>query len=132
MNAGFVKIYSLLCDYCVIYDGRVGAALGLLTRQFCEATGRTEVPSMLAFAFGTPKEAPNTKDAKVRDPSHGTLRFPRLRPDARFHTVQVMRANWFVRRAQDRNPNAFTAGEERFHELAAGWLFMVGYHLRDA
>ena len=39
MNAGFVKIYSLLCDYCVIYDGRVGAALGLLARQFCEATG---------------------------------------------------------------------------------------------
>ena len=34
MNAGFVKIYSLLCDDCVIYDGRVGAALGLLTRQF--------------------------------------------------------------------------------------------------
>ena len=25
MNAGFVKIYSLLCDDCVIYDGRVGA-----------------------------------------------------------------------------------------------------------
>ena len=32
MNAGFVKIYSLFCDDCVIYDGRVGAALGLLTR----------------------------------------------------------------------------------------------------
>ena len=131
MNAGFVKIYSLLCDDCVIYDGRVGAALGLLTRQFCEATGRTVVPSMLAFAFGTPKEAPNTKNAKVRNPSHGTLRFPRLRPDARFHTVQVMRANRFIRRGLDRNPNAFSAGEEGLHELAAG-LFMVGYDLRDA
>ena len=131
MNAGFVKIYSLLCDFCVIYDGRVGAALGLLARQFCEATGRTAVPSALAFAFGTPKEAPNTKNAKVRNPSHGTLRFPRLRADARFHTVQVMRANWFIRRALDRNPNAFRAGEAGFHELAAG-LFMVGYDLRDA
>ena len=86
MNAGFVKIYSLLCDDCVIYDGRVGAALGLLTRQFCEVTGRMVVPAMLAFAFGTPKEAPNSKHAKVRDPSRGTLRFPRLRQDARFHT----------------------------------------------
>ena len=131
MNAGFVKIYSLLCDDCVIYDGRVGAALGLLTRQFCEVTGRTVVPAMLAFAFGTPKEAPNTTNAKVRDPSHGTLRFSRLRPDARFHTVQVMRANWFVRRALERNPHAFSAGEAGFHELAAG-LFMVGYDLRDA
>ena len=63
---------------CVIYDGRVGAALGLLTRQFCEATGHTEVPSALEFAFGTPKEARNTKNTKVRDPSHGPLRFPRL------------------------------------------------------
>ena len=86
---------------------------------------------MLAFAFGTPKEAPNTTNAKVRDPSHGTLRFSRLRPDARFHTVQVMRANWFVRRALERNPHAFSAGEAGFHELAAG-LFMVGYDLRDA
>ena len=34
MNAGFVKIYSVLLDSCVIYDGRVGAALGLLVRQF--------------------------------------------------------------------------------------------------
>ena len=117
MNAGFVKIYSLLYDYCVIYDGRVGAALGLLARQFCEATGRTAVPSALAFAFGTPKEAPNTKNAKVRDPSHGTLLFPRLRQDARFHTVQVMRANWFIRRALDRNPHPVSAGEAEFHEL---------------
>ena len=131
MNAGFVKIYSLLCDDCVIYDGRVGAALGLLTRQFCEVTGRTVVPAMLAFAFGTPKEAPNSKHAKVRNPSLGTLRLPRLRQDARFHTVQVMRANWFIRRTLDHNPHAFSAGEAGFHELAAG-LFMVGYDLRDA
>ena len=131
MNAGFVKIYSLLCDDCVIYDGRVGAALGLLARQFCEATGRTVVPPMLAFAFGTPKEAPNTKYAKLRNPSRGTLRFPSLRPDARFHTVQVMRANWFIRRALDHTPHVFSAGEAGFHELAAG-LFMVGYDLRDA
>lgn len=36
MNSGFVKIYSVLLDSCVIYDGRVGAALGLLARQYCE------------------------------------------------------------------------------------------------
>ena len=86
---------------------------------------------MLAFAFGTPKEAPNSKHAKVRNPSLGTLRLPRLRQDARFHTVQVMRANWFIRRTLDHNPHAFSAGEAGFHELAAG-LFMVGYDLRDA
>ena len=51
MNAGFVKIYSLLCEYCVMYDGRVGAALGFLVRQFCDETRRSEVPPLLAFAF---------------------------------------------------------------------------------
>ena len=49
MNAGFIKIYSLLCDYCLIYDGRVGAALGLLTRQFCETTGRTAIPNYVGL-----------------------------------------------------------------------------------
>ena len=49
MNAGFVKIYSLLCEYCVMYDGRVGAALGFLVRQFCDETRRSEVPPLLAL-----------------------------------------------------------------------------------
>ncbi len=34
MNSGFTKIYSLLIDIYIIYDGRVGAALGLLARQY--------------------------------------------------------------------------------------------------
>ena len=93
MNAGFVKIYSLFYNYCVIYDGRVGAALGLLVRQFCEATKRATVPSNLRFAFGSPKESPNTRNRKLRNPSCGTLQFPQLRSDSWFHIVQVMRTN---------------------------------------
>ena len=41
---------------------------------------------------------------------HTRRRFSRLGPDARFHTVQAMRANWFIGRALNRNPNAFSAG----------------------
>ena len=104
MNAGFVKIYSLLCDYCVIYDGRVGAALGLLVRQFCGKTGRSTVPPVLAFAYGVPKEAPKTKNPKLRNPGHVPLVFPKLGQDSHFHTAQVMRANWFLRRALKINP----------------------------
>lgn len=131
MNAGFVKIYSLLCDHCVIYDGRVGAALGLLVRQFCEQTGRTTVPRCLAFAFGSPKEAPNAKSRKLRDASRNGLRFPRLRPDPRFHTAQLMRANWFLLSILKTGAWPDSPGEGGFHELAAG-LFMVGYDLREA
>ena len=128
MNAGFVKIYSLLCEYCVMYDGRVGAALGFLVRQFCDETRRSEVPPLLAFAFGSAKEGSNPKHPKVRNPSQGSLRFPKLRQDSRFHTEEVMRANWLLHRTLEDNPGTFSEGEDGFHELAAG-LFMVGYDL---
>ena len=131
MNAGFVKIYSLLCDHCVIYDGRVGAALGLLVRQFCEHTGRTTVPRRLAFAFGSPKEARKARCRKLRDAGRNGLRFPRLRSSSLHHTAQLMRANWFLRSILETGAWPGSAGEDGFHELAAG-LFMVGYDLREA
>lgn len=128
LNAGFVKIYSVLLDHCAIYDGRVGAALGLLARQFCRETGRLTIPPCLAFAYGTPKESANSQKPKLRDPSEGAYRFPRLGQDSRLHTEHAMRANWFLRRALELNPGPFTKGEAGFHELSAG-LFMVGYDL---
>ena len=131
LNAGFVKIYSVLLDHCVIYDGRVGAALGLLARQYCEAAGLKALPQELAFAYGVAKEARNARSPKRRDPSGDGFRFPKLRQDARFHAEHTMRANWFLRAALDRNPRPFGAGEAGFHQLAAG-LFMVGYDLTDA
>jgi hypothetical protein len=128
MNAGFVKIYSVLLDHFVIYDGRVGAALGLLTRQFCEQTGRTEVPASLRFAYGSPKEGLNPTEPKIRNPTNGNHRFPKLRNDPHQHTVQAMRASWFLRAAIESDAGPFTQGEDGFHEIAAG-LFMIGYDL---
>ncbi len=128
MNAGFVKIYSVLLDYFVIYDGRVGGALGFLVRQFCEETGRARVPEPLKFAYGNPKEGANAVSPKRRNPSSGSLRFPLLRPDPLFHTLQAMRASWLLRAALDPDPGPFSEGEPGFHEVAAG-LFMVGYDL---
>jgi hypothetical protein len=131
MNAGFVKIYSLLLDYCVIYDGRVGAALGLLARQFCEATGRDRVPPRLAFAVGVPREGRKALTPKKRDPSTDQFKCPRLRRDSRFHCEFTMRANWFLKATLDTHPHPFSAGEDGFHELAAA-LFMVGYDLSES
>ena len=128
LNAGFVTIYSVLLDHIVIYDGRVEAALGLLMRQFCEATERKEVPTPLRFAYGAPKEGDAPQNPKNRNPSSGTLRFPCLRPNSRTHTIQTMRASWLLKAALAHGSGPFSRGEDGFHELAAG-LFMVGYDL---
>jgi hypothetical protein len=131
LNAGFVKVYSVLLDHFVIYDGRVGAALGLLVRNFCRQANHPIVPGALAFAYGAPKEAEQPKERKLRNPSHETLTFPKLRNDPRFHAAQAIRANWLLKAALDAERGAFSPAEDGFHELAAA-LFMIGYDLSAA
>lgn len=92
MNAGFVKIYSVLLDSCVIYDGRVGAALGLLVGLYCREQALPQVPKALHFAYGAPKEAVKAKNPKVRNPSAGPYTFPKLRPDSHMQTDHTMRS----------------------------------------
>jgi len=128
MNAGFVKIYSVLLDEFVIYDGRVGAALGLIVRQFCEQTERDDVPEALRFASGSPKEAAKAAAPKTRNPSLGSYRFPKLRRDCHFHSLQAMRASSLLQATLEGHCGRFSSGEAGFHELAAA-LCMVGYDL---
>ena len=131
MTAGFSKIYSLLCDHCVIYDSRVSAALCLLVRQFCEAERYETIPSNLKFLLS---EARKTRKPKNRNPVLGSFNFEVPKKvsssNPRRYTEQIMFASWFLRLALEKEPNVFSRGEDGFHELAAG-LFMVGYDLRD-
>jgi hypothetical protein len=131
LNAGLVKVYSVLLGHFVIYDGRVGAALGLLVRNFCRQKHCLTVPGALAFAYGAPKEAEQPRARKLRNPSHETLTFPKLRNDSCFHAVQAMRASWLLKAALDAERGAFSPAEDGFHELAAA-LFMIGYDLSAA
>lgn len=128
MNVGFSKIYSLLGKYCAMYDSRVGAALGLLVRQFCEANDRSKVPEKLQFAAGPHRG--NTK----RNASNGTLKFPVLQSNNEQYTKQILRASWLLHSVLEDHPEHTwpgSPGENGFHELAAG-LFMIGYDLTDA
>lgn len=78
MNAGFTKIYSLLIDDFVIYDGRVGAALGLLVRLFAEERQLTTIPKPLLFAYGDSRPVKADKIAKGqnrRNPSTALFKF---------------------------------------------------------
>jgi hypothetical protein len=51
MNSGFTKIYSILVDNFVIYDGRVGAGLGLLVSQFKSQSSSANIDALM-FAYG--------------------------------------------------------------------------------
>lgn len=81
-NSTMTKIHALADpdNSLIIYDGRVGAALGFLARTFLETTdGRrflnssgTVVPIELRFAFMAGR--PSSKKKK-RDPSEGKFKF---------------------------------------------------------
>ena len=142
MNAGFCKIYSLLCNHCIMYDSRVAAALGLLVRQFCESTNRfcqkkncIQIPDNLKFGYldsrSTANRNPNIDTFNYKYPICYLSRpaFPKLSSQNPLrYTEYVMRASWLLELALTKNPNKFSTGQDGFHELAAG-LFMIGYEI---
>ncbi|MBD0703870.1 hypothetical protein [Pseudomonas sp. PSB1] len=78
MNSAMTKIYAAAApDNLIIYDGRVGAALGLLARTWLLANVERTVPADLAFRWG-----PNTKTAnqknETRNPSKDLFIFTNL------------------------------------------------------
>lgn len=78
MNSAMTKIYSAAApDSLIIYDGRVGAALGLLTRSWLVANAERSVPADLAFRWGPNTKTKNQKD-ETRNPSKDSFIFTNL------------------------------------------------------
>lgn len=124
MNAGFTKIYALLCDSFVIYDGRVGAALGLIEKKFYndENIPQSEI---LSFRFG------KAKNPKVnRNPSDETYEFKALHSSNPIHTTNNIKANWILDKAISSLPNTISFGSCKapLRALEAA-LFMIGYRV---
>ncbi len=66
MNAAMTKVYAASDPQnIIIYDGRVGAALCLLVREYLTTKKLTHVPADLAFLWGPPQRGP----AEMRNPS---------------------------------------------------------------
>lgn len=129
MNSGFTKIYSLYIDDFVIYDGRVGAALGFLVRKFCEDHSLEKVPNELAFAWGKGKESTyKSSSMNKRNPSKGNYIFPELMNNPKRHTESNIRANWLLREIVDKTDSKFNKLEKplQLRALEAS-LFMIGY-----
>ena len=120
MNSGFSKIYSLLIDDLIMYDSRVGAALCLLVRRFCEEKGLDEVPRSLKLHIPAAR-SPN------RDPSQGIYRFSRAHAPRR-HLDSNMKASWLLGDVLKEKGSRFDQIDAglRLISLQSG-LFMIGY-----
>ena len=131
MNSGFTKIYSLLVDDFLIYDGRLGAALGLLARGYCEGKKLETIPEELHFCWGAGRESIiNSKEKSRRNPSSDKYRFGSLY-SPKVHLENNIRANWIVQEVLCNTKSKFNCLEEskkmRAFESA---LFMIGYHVK--
>lgn len=129
MNSGFTKIYSLLIDNFAIYDGRVGAALGLLVRKYLEESNSNDIPESLKFAYGNPKVSYSDKEELLkRNPSNGKYKFPLLTNNGKLHTKNNIKANWLINEVASRTKFASCQNPMRALESA---LFMIGYDIRQ-
>jgi len=79
MNSALTKVYAAADSQrsVVMYDGRVGAALGLITRRMLEEQAATLVPEDLRFEWGPPSTR-SAAQARTRDPSRASLSFKQL------------------------------------------------------
>jgi hypothetical protein len=131
MDSGLTKIYSLSSTRSIIYDDRVGAALGLLVQQFLEHDGKKHclkapkkpgnrrgiVPDKLRFMRSGRKD---------RNPSRGMLSFPSRGSKASLnHARANVMANWILGAVSDRVSKIWD-----IRKLEAT-LFMIGYRVSE-
>lgn len=124
MNAGFTKFYSLACDNVVIYDGRVGSALGFMVRLFCQNQKLNSVPPEIAFRWG----AQTGSNPLNRDPSLGQFNFAKLPVQGSIWAEWNIKANWILSAASARSKATWCSGENKLRRLEAA-LFVMGYSM---
>jgi hypothetical protein len=127
-NAGFVKIYSLLLDSFIIYDGRVGAAMGCLVCRWCQSRSQMAVPELLKFPWGAPNEGAGVKQPKQRNPSSHNLSFPELKNQHASHALWTIRAGWLLQATIFEHQSRFVQLPNPLRAIEAA-LFMIGYDL---
>lgn len=129
MNAGFSKIYSLMIDQFIIYDSRVGAALGLLVKQYLTDRNSDQIPDVLHFAYANAR--PTQADAGLinrRNPSNNRYTFQALNNNPARHIRNNLHANWLLKEISQQTMFNQTDNPIRALESA---LFMIGYSVRE-
>lgn len=134
INSGFTKIYSLYVEDFIMYDGRVGAALGLLVRMYCEEKNLTYIPKSLIFAWGRGKEGHYVSSSQNRrNPSSDKFVFPELSYSPQKHLECNIRANWLLKETILRTKSKFNQLPPLVQATALqAALFMIGYSVNNA
>ncbi len=133
INSGFTKLYFLLIENFIMYDGRVGAAFDLLVRRFCEEYNLYKIPCKLEFAYGKSRDTGNAKNS--RDPSLGRYKFPEFSSAHRQRLQHNIKASWLLKSIADNTSSRFSRLSqdpplnERLTALQSA-LFMIGYDVR--
>ena len=135
MNAGMTKVYSLYSGGdSIIYDGRVGAALGLLVRRYLDVVKKPKVPDKLHFRWGAERISGESKlGKKKRNPSCGRWTFRSLGQSSPEHAVCNLRANWIMQEIAGYQQQMWgiSGHHEKMRALEAA-LFMIGYDVSTA
>ncbi|RQR34829.1 hypothetical protein [Burkholderia sp. Bp9142] len=128
MNAGWTKYYALAVTGHIIYDGRVGAALGFLVRRYIETLPESmqpeRVPDRLGFLWGD-----GDGGGKSRNPSAGRYQFGKLyggHYGSKAWARVNVQANWVLTEALLTAKAHWCSGSDGLRRLEAA-LFMLGY-----
>jgi hypothetical protein len=120
MNSGLTKIYAMAApDDLIIYDGRVGAAFGLLVRR--SLASAKKVPDELQFPWGSGQGQYTLRSVSSRNPSKNGLIFPYFDNSDASHANWCHRASAILRAVRDR-----LGGKHSLRAIEMG-LFMIGY-----
>jgi hypothetical protein len=137
INSGFTKLYFLLVDDLIMYDGRVGAALGLLGRMYAEEKCFEKIPEAIEFSFGSGKTSGNGQQGKNRrNPSKGRYWLPEFTGKPYRHLNDNIKASWLLKELADRTSSRFAQLpqnpplNERLTAIQSA-LFMIGYDVQQ-
>lgn len=127
MNSAMTKVYAASCpNQLIIYDGRVGAALGLIARDYlCSLQHQGPVPDQLAFGWGMSRKKYQRGQKSERDPSEGCLVFPALfgvKKDKK-HAEMMRNASRILCDVRSRLATSHSVSLSQLERA----LFMVGY-----
>jgi hypothetical protein len=126
----------MLSDDMIIYDSRVGAALGYLVKKCAILNKWSYIPAELLFPYAPPRYAPTATNPLNRNPGpFARVHFPSFSGRPGLQTIFMLRASWIIDEVikiveciKDHNLKCKNVTIPKHRFLEAG-LFMIGYDL---